>query len=126
MHDVSNIWRVPLIMADQDVHKSLVKHLGLPESAAASMDLQHWRSSLAERWDSLKDEVKIAMVGKYTGEQPWTLAALYLSHTRGCRPASSVLLSHRLSPHIIPLLEMPLQACQMLTSLSSRRCSMLA
>uniref|UniRef100_A0A6U1F2G0 CTP synthase n=1 Tax=Tetraselmis chuii TaxID=63592 RepID=A0A6U1F2G0_9CHLO len=74
MHDVSNIWRVPLIMADQDVHKSLMKHLGLPEEQAGKLDLEHWRTSLADRWDSLKDEVKIAMVGKYTG-----LSDAYLS-----------------------------------------------
>jgi len=74
MHDVSNIWRVPLIMADQEVHKTLMKHLGLPQSQADRLDLAHWRSTLADRWDSLKDEVKIAMVGKYTG-----LSDAYLS-----------------------------------------------
>lgn len=64
MHDVSNIWHVPLIMQEQDAHVNICKHLQLP--GAENLDLKAWRTQLAERWDNLKETVTIAMVGKYT------------------------------------------------------------
>lgn len=79
LHDVSNIWRVPLIMMDQNVHKSLMEHLGLPASQADKLDLAHWQSTLADRWDSLSEVVRIAMVGKYTGVCPCVASTSSLS-----------------------------------------------
>lgn len=72
MHDVTNIWRVPLIMESQNAHAVILKALGLPN--ANLLDLSIWRTTLAERWDSLTEPVCIAMVGKYTG-----LSDAYLS-----------------------------------------------
>jgi CTP synthase len=66
MHDVANIWHVPLLLASQGAHAALCDRLGL--GGAAGMDLTHWRTALAERWDALGAKVSVAMVGKYTGE----------------------------------------------------------
>ncbi|KAG1658793.1 hypothetical protein FOA52_011735 [Chlamydomonas sp. UWO 241] len=72
VHDVSNIWRVPLMMEAQGAHAVICRQLGL--SNAETLDLTAWRENIAERWDSLSDPVTIAMVGKYTG-----LSDAYLS-----------------------------------------------
>ena len=64
MHDVSNIWRVPLMMQSQGAHKTISSILGL--GSAEKIDLREWRLALANKWDSLTELVKIAMVGKYT------------------------------------------------------------
>lgn len=72
LHDVSNIWRVPLLMAEQNVHHIICSKLGL--SGADSLDLSAWRLNIADRWDSLTDPVKIALIGKYTN-----LSDAYLS-----------------------------------------------
>jgi len=72
MHDVSNIWRVPLLMESQGAHNIICKSLNLP--GADRMDLSLWKNSLADRWDSLVDPVKITLIGKYTG-----LSDAYLS-----------------------------------------------
>ena len=67
MHDVANIWHVPLLLASQGAHAALCDRLGL--GGAATMDLTYWRTALAERWDGLGAKVSVAMVGKYTGEK---------------------------------------------------------
>eukprot|EP00884_Botryococcus_braunii_P010445 jgi/Botrbrau1/19401/Bobra.0338s0029.1 len=72
MYDVSNIWQVPLIMEAQGAHHSICSILQLP--GADRMSLQHWKLSLADKWDDLAKEVSIAMVGKYTN-----LSDAYLS-----------------------------------------------
>jgi CTP synthase len=72
MHDVSNIWRVPLLMESQEAHKVICDKLGLP--GAEKLDLTLWKTTLADRWDSLVDPVKIVIIGKYTG-----LSDAYLS-----------------------------------------------
>ncbi len=61
MHDVSNIWRVPLMMEAQEAHKIILAKLGLPN--ADKIDLSLWRTTLAERWDSLTELVTIALIG---------------------------------------------------------------
>jgi CTP synthase len=65
MHDVSNIWRVPLMLESQNAHKVICNKLGLPN--AEKLDLGIWRSTLADRWDSLTDEVNIALIGEGKG-----------------------------------------------------------
>ncbi|GAX75826.1 hypothetical protein CEUSTIGMA_g3269.t1 [Chlamydomonas eustigma] len=72
MHDVSNIWRVPLMLESQGAHKVICSKLGLPN--AETLDLSLWRSTLADRWDSLTELVNITLIGKYTG-----LSDAYLS-----------------------------------------------
>ncbi|KXZ49682.1 hypothetical protein GPECTOR_20g539 [Gonium pectorale] len=72
LHDVSNIWRVPLLMQEQVVHELLCKRLGLTEFG--KLDLSAWKTNLADRWDSLVEPVKITLIGKYTN-----LSDAYLS-----------------------------------------------
>uniref|UniRef100_A0A7S0RRZ8 CTP synthase n=1 Tax=Chlamydomonas leiostraca TaxID=1034604 RepID=A0A7S0RRZ8_9CHLO len=72
MHDVSNIWRIPLLMESQRAHHQICRKLGLPNSD--KLDLSAWKLNLADRWDSLTDPVKITLIGKYTG-----LSDAYLS-----------------------------------------------
>ena len=62
MHDVSNIWRVPLMLESQSAHKVICAKLGLPN--ADKLDLGIWKLTLADRWDSLTEEVNIALIGE--------------------------------------------------------------
>lgn len=73
MHDVSNIWQVPVVMQSQRAHETICKHLGLPH-AAARLDMHGWKLAVADRWDSLTQKVRIALIGKYT-----VLSDAYLS-----------------------------------------------
>lgn len=78
LHDVSNLYRVPLLLAEQRVGIIICQHFGfptntvgptLPSSASASQQverLQDW-TVLAQRTDSCDREVSIAVVGKYMG-----------------------------------------------------------
>ncbi|XP_024041605.1 CTP synthase isoform X3 [Citrus clementina] len=78
IHDVPNIWHVPLLLRNQNAHHSILKQLNLL-SIAAPPNLQAW-TKRAETYDNLKNsnmliwQVRIAMVGKYVG-----LADSYLS-----------------------------------------------
>ena len=81
MHDVSNIWHVPLLLEQQGAHESLCAQLHL--SGAASMSLAHWKTTLADRWDKLETSITIAMVGKYTG-----LSDAYLSVLKALQHAA--------------------------------------
>jgi len=72
MHDVSNIWQVPIVMADQNAHNTICDHLQLAH--AKPLNLMEWKAHLADRWDNLTEVLHIAMVGKYTG-----LSDAYLS-----------------------------------------------
>lgn len=67
MHDVSNIWQVPIILENQNAHRTICKHLQLGNSD--QICLSHWREKLADRWDNLSAKVSIALIGKYTGLQ---------------------------------------------------------
>lgn len=64
LHDVTNIWHVPLLMESQGVHTTLCNLLGL-HGFAEALDLKRWRSDVAYKWDLLEKEVNIAVVGKY-------------------------------------------------------------
>eukprot|EP00878_Enallax_costatus_P014560 GHUV01015231.1.p1 GENE.GHUV01015231.1~~GHUV01015231.1.p1 ORF type:complete len:554 (+),score=149.49 GHUV01015231.1:128-1789(+) len=65
MHDVSNIWRIPLLMQSQHAHKTILDTLRLPHYAE-KLDMHTWKTHIADRWDNLKDVVHISMCGKYT------------------------------------------------------------
>ena len=56
MHDVTNIWQVPLLLQQQNTHKLLLDHLHLPH--ADKLNLHRWRTTLADRWDNLAAEVQ--------------------------------------------------------------------
>jgi CTP synthase len=81
VHDVSNIYHVPLILAQQGVHTIVKRALGL-HSMMDTPDLASW-SSLAHTVDNFKRSVDIALVGKYVG-----LEDAYLSVTKALSHAS--------------------------------------
>ncbi|KAG4120014.1 hypothetical protein ERO13_D11G116400v2 [Gossypium hirsutum] len=65
IHDVPNIWHIPLLLRNQNAHHSILKQLDLL-SIATPPDLEAW-TRMAETFDNLTDSVRIAMVGKYVG-----------------------------------------------------------
>ncbi|XP_028547545.1 CTP synthase-like isoform X5 [Dendrobium catenatum] len=72
IHDVTNIWHIPLLLKDQKAHEAILKALQL-QGVAGEPVLEEWVSR-AKICDELHIQVRIAMVGKYTG-----LADSYLS-----------------------------------------------
>jgi CTP synthase len=48
MHDVSNIWQVPLMLQSQGAHATICKQLGLG-AAAARLDTHAWKTNIADR-----------------------------------------------------------------------------
>ncbi|CAO2176714.1 unnamed protein product [Urochloa humidicola] len=84
LYDVSNIWRIPLLLRDQKAHEAILKVLNLDriESIACEPKLDEWVAR-ASIFDALQDTVRIAMVGKYTG-----LSDSYLSVLKALLHAS--------------------------------------
>ena len=80
-HDVSNIYRIPILLDEQGVSEVLSKEIGfaLPDSRPL---LENW-IKMAETVDNLDEVVKIAMVGKYTG-----LSDSYLSVIKALQHSS--------------------------------------
>lgn len=85
LHDISNIYRVPLLLADQDIGGNVCRHFNLRREAtitptltlseiaitalgaeAQQSRLGDWRM-IADRVDMCTEEVTIAIVGKFTG-----------------------------------------------------------
>ncbi|KAF2951185.1 uncharacterized protein [Oryza sativa Japonica Group] len=81
LYDVSNIWRIPLLLRDQKAHEAILKVLNL-DSFARGPKLDEWVAR-ATLFDALQDTVRIAMVGKYTG-----LSDSYLSVLKALLHAS--------------------------------------
>lgn len=75
-HDVSNIYRVPLMLAEQGMCKVL-------DIDCDATDLMIRWEKMADRVDLITENVHIAMVGKYTG-----LSDSYLSVIKGLQHAS--------------------------------------
>uniref|UniRef100_A0A1D1Z5M4 CTP synthase n=1 Tax=Anthurium amnicola TaxID=1678845 RepID=A0A1D1Z5M4_9ARAE len=65
IHDVPNIWHVPLLLRSQNAQGAILKQLNCL-SIATPPDLERW-TNMAETYDNLIDSVKIALVGKYIG-----------------------------------------------------------
>ncbi len=66
LHNVNNLYRVPLLLQEQDYAQKIVRHFQLEPPIPR---LDHW-IDIAERVDQVSGDkskvVKIAMVGKYT------------------------------------------------------------
>ena len=92
MHNVSNIWHVPIIMAAQGAHEILLQSLKI--EPRKPLDIRDFRG-LATKWDTLELEVRIAMVGKYT-----ELSDAYLSVVKALQHASMAV-SRKLKIHWI-------------------------
>jgi CTP synthase len=65
IHDVPNIWHVPLLLSSQNAHNAILKQLNFSREDTTP-DLQEWNGR-AETYDNLNNTVRIAMVGKYVG-----------------------------------------------------------
>lgn len=74
IHDVSNIWHVPIILEQQKIHHTICKKLNLPN--ADEIDMFGWKNDVAELWDTLVDKVNIVLIGKYTGLQDAYLSVI--------------------------------------------------
>lgn len=72
VHDVSNIYHVPLLLEMQGASKIILEHFKLPHKVP---DLSSW-SALADVVDTVDEEVCIALVGKYVGMQDSYLSAI--------------------------------------------------
>ncbi|KAK1393683.1 CTP synthase [Heracleum sosnowskyi] len=81
LYDVSNIWRVPLLLKEQRAHEAILKVLNL-SGVAKKSSLEEW-TSRANLCDRLHVPVRVAMVGKYTG-----LSDSYLSVQKALLHAS--------------------------------------
>ncbi|KAJ6830041.1 CTP synthase-like isoform X1 [Iris pallida] len=81
LFDVTNIWRIPLLLRDQKVHEAILRGLNLQGMTKEPM-LEEW-AAMAQTCDTLQIPVKIAMVGKYTG-----LSDSYLSVLKALLHAS--------------------------------------
>eukprot|EP00743_Colponemidia_sp_Colp-15_P003000 GILK01003243.1.p1 GENE.GILK01003243.1~~GILK01003243.1.p1 ORF type:complete len:570 (+),score=98.15 GILK01003243.1:52-1761(+) len=70
VHDVSNIYRVPLLLQEQGLCDLLCKRLQLvgPSLPPRIPNLARWED-MANKVDVLTEDVVIALVGKYTGLQ---------------------------------------------------------
>lgn len=65
IHDVPNIWHIPLLLWNQNAHEAILKQMKCL-SISNAPDFQNW-TRMAESYDNLTTSVKIAMVGKYIG-----------------------------------------------------------
>ncbi|KAK8937805.1 hypothetical protein KSP40_PGU002455 [Platanthera guangdongensis] len=81
LYDVPNIWHIPLILRDQKAHVAILRTLNL-QSTAREPVLEDW-TSMAKTCDTLRDPVRIAIVGKYTD-----LSDSYLSGVKALLHAS--------------------------------------
>ena len=64
-HDVSNLYQIPISLHRQSVLRMVSNNLGFDIPNSLPM-LDEWKE-MADKVDMLEDEVRIAMVGKYTG-----------------------------------------------------------
>lgn len=64
--------QVPLMLQQQKAHVTICNTLGL--QGYNTIDMTVWRRHLADRWDALPQDVRIAIIGKYTN-----LSDAYLS-----------------------------------------------
>jgi CTP synthase len=63
--DVDNIYEIPLLFAQEDLDNIIIKQLRLPPK---KRNLIRWKA-LVKRMENPKDDVNIALVGKYAGLQ---------------------------------------------------------
>ncbi|CAI2352541.1 unnamed protein product [Caenorhabditis sp. 36 PRJEB53466] len=69
VHDVSNIYKVPLLLQQQGVLEAITHRLGLSPISEnirkeLKFNMQHWKN-LSELCDTFQQVVQIALVGKY-------------------------------------------------------------
>lgn len=79
MHDVSNIWRVPLLMQSQDAHKTILQVLGLPQYSK-QLDMHQWKVQIADRCAGALVLSQCILV--FVALQSWLLLRALVEHVR--------------------------------------------
>lgn len=74
VHDVSNIYHVPLLLQKQGMHKIIKEKLSL-SMMTDEPDMVEW-ASMAAAVDTATEVVEVAIVGKYTGLQDAYLSVI--------------------------------------------------
>ena len=92
--DVDTIYRVALILDDQNLGERVLEKLMLK---SGKKDLAPWRKLIKSIEDS-KKEVKIAVVGKYFGTGDYQLEDVYVSVIESLKHASW---AHKLKPKLV-------------------------
>jgi CTP synthase len=84
VHNVSNVYHVPLMLHEQKILPMLHAHLHFPRFAGSELvpDLEKW-AGMAHAQDAFTQDVRIALVGKYTG-----MADAYLSVLKALKHAA--------------------------------------
>jgi len=76
VHDVNNVYHVPLLLLQQNLHRIIAKELHLESvMQIENPDMKSW-SEMAHRLDGFEKDVKIALIGKYTGLQDSYLSVI--------------------------------------------------
>ena len=76
VHDVNNVYHVPLLLMQQKLHYTIAKELNMGDKMnIVSPDMKKW-SDMAHRLDGFTKTVKIALIGKYTGLQDSYLSVI--------------------------------------------------
>lgn len=79
VHDVSNVYHVPLLLQEQNLHSILMEALHLNPTNQPKLqlppDLGEW-SVMAQSIETFPGIVKIALIGKYTGLQDSYLSVI--------------------------------------------------
>jgi CTP synthase len=73
VHDVKNVYQVPILLQQQSLHVLLEKHLKIPKMTCP--DLGDW-ANMAHSMEQWEDAVQICLIGKYTGLQDSYLSVI--------------------------------------------------
>lgn len=91
--DVESIYEVPLLFEKEKLSSKILKKF---KTRAPKSNLKTWKS-LVKKIKSAKDEVKIAVIGKYFGTGDFTLADSYVSVIESIKHSSW---KHNLKPRL--------------------------
>lgn len=89
VHNVNNIYTVPLLMTEQGIHKLIADKLKLHQQTSVTIDdaftLPEWTKKVSQRYELIEslEAIRIALVGKYTD-----LTDAYTSVTKALNHAS--------------------------------------
>lgn len=76
VHDVNNVYHVPLLLIKQNLHRIIAKELQLgSRMQIENPDMKSW-SEMAHCLDGFTKDVKIALIGKYIGLQDSYLSVI--------------------------------------------------
>lgn len=76
VHDVNNVYHVPLLLMQQKIHHIVCNELKLEgKMEVANPDMVQWKK-MAYEVDSFEESVSIALIGKYTGFQDSYLSVI--------------------------------------------------